>query len=149
MSLQGSLAPVAANLPRGLTCKNTFLDHPSPWIDYVTVGDRPKSDPTSNATSSATLDASAAADGGGRPAQEEDAEQQSDGSSEKDGNDSPDGSRRSSKPQPIGRSQRRRMQRKAKAIHFGGAQSTHSGAEHTAEDSSDVTRSGTSTKISL
>ncbi|CAK0859200.1 unnamed protein product [Prorocentrum cordatum] len=67
MSLQGSLAPVAAKLPNGLTSKNTFLDHPSPWIDYVTVGDRPKSDPTSDATSSSTAEVSAVAPADSEP----------------------------------------------------------------------------------
>ncbi|CAK0841947.1 unnamed protein product [Prorocentrum cordatum] len=156
MSLQGSLAPVAANLPGSLTSKNTFLDHPSPWIDYVTVGNRPKSDPTSNATSSSTSNVSdsgvnsqVGAFGGGRLAKEEDAKQQSGRSSEKDGSDIADGSRISSKPEPIGKSRRRRLQRKAKENYFRAIHSTHSAAEHTAEDSSNATRSGSSTKISL
>ncbi|CAK0813606.1 unnamed protein product [Prorocentrum cordatum] len=138
MSLQGSLAPVAAKLPNGLTSKNTFLDHPSPWIDYVTVGDRPKSDPTSDATSSSTAEVASSGGnswvgefGGGRLPKEEDAKQQAGRSSEKCGTDSSDGSRMSLKPQSIGRSQRRRMQRKAMEVYWG-TQGAHSAAEHTA-----------------
>ncbi|CAK0823107.1 unnamed protein product [Prorocentrum cordatum] len=34
-----------------LKTKNTFLDCQSPWIDYVKVDERPKSDPTSDFSS--------------------------------------------------------------------------------------------------
>ncbi|CAK0862732.1 unnamed protein product [Prorocentrum cordatum] len=156
MSLQGSLAPVAAKLPSGLTIKNTFLDHQSPWIDYVTVGDRPKSDPTCNATSSSMAEVASSGGnswvgefGGGRLPKEEDAKQQSGRSSEKGGNDSSDGPRVSLKPQSIGRSKRRRMQRKAMQVFLRGTRGAHSAAEHTAEGSSGSMRSGTSTKVSL
>ncbi|CAK0817793.1 unnamed protein product [Prorocentrum cordatum] len=153
MRLQGSLAPVAAKLPNGLTSKNTFLDHPSPWIDYVTVGDRPKSDPTSNSASSSTAEVASSGGnswvgefGGARLPKEEDAKQQAGRSSEKGGTDSSDGSRMSLKPQSA--SQRRRRQRKATEAYWR-TQDAHSAAEHTAESSSDAMRSGTSTKISL
>ncbi|CAK0878656.1 unnamed protein product, partial [Prorocentrum cordatum] len=156
MSLHRTMAPLAANGPICLTSKNTFLDCPSPWIDYVTVVERPKSDPTSDATTTSASDLSnsegslrAGAFGGGRLAKEEDPKQQSDRNAEKDGNDSSDDSDMCSKRQGISRSQRRRMQRKSKEEYFRKTRSAHSVNEHAAENSSAAVRSGTSTKISL
>mmetsp|Transcript_77742 Transcript_77742/g.208622 ORF Transcript_77742/g.208622 Transcript_77742/m.208622 type:complete len:173 (+) Transcript_77742:85-603(+) len=172
MSLHRTMAPLAADGPICLTAKNTFLDCPSPWIDYVTVVERPKSDPTSDATTTSESDLAsreslgssnrpvvglsavllslrAGAFGGGRLAKEEGPEQQSDSNAEKDGNDSLDDSDMCSKPQGKSRSQRRRLQRKAKEAYFGKTMDAHSVNEHAAENSSAAVRSGTSTKISL
>ncbi|CAK0803081.1 unnamed protein product [Prorocentrum cordatum] len=160
MSLHGSMVPVTARWPLGVTSKNSFLDCPAPWTDNVTVGERPKSDPTSDRPSFSASDRSHSGDvhcpsGEGRRATEEGAGQQSD--KDGDGSSPRSGAGISGNHQVISRSQRRRMQRIAKNNYFETvssastpiAHSSGSGVsrEHVATDSSNAIQIGT--KISL